>query len=118
MEESDFCEETDFDSPCPSPTEENAFNMDFLTVNGHFVPKSAHSSTCSTRSVSLATTPVPPDEGEDEDEGITINIHQPKHIFQSTGRTTPVFTWNPLPTANGIVYAKYKDSEVKFSRVI
>ncbi|KXJ70865.1 hypothetical protein RP20_CCG022271 [Aedes albopictus] len=116
VEESDFCEETDFDSPCPSPTEENAFNMDFLTVNGHFVPKSAHSSTCSTRSVSLATTPVPPDEGEDEDDGITINVHQPKHIFQSTGRTTPVFTWNPLPTANGIVYAKNKDSEVKFSR--
>lgn len=122
--EEEFCEETNFESPCPSPLEgDKVLNMDFLTINGRFTPMSGQASACSTRSVSLATTPIPPEmlgEGEQEEQGeIVINV-QPKpsrHLFESSGRTTPVFTWNPLPTGNSIVYAKGKDNEVKFKKV-
>ncbi|KAL9692872.1 hypothetical protein quinque_012157 [Culex quinquefasciatus] len=121
--EEEFCEETNFESPCPSPLEgDKVLNMDFLTINGRFTPMSGQASACSTRSVSLATTPIPPEmlgESEQEEQGeIVINV-QPKpsrHLFENSGRTTPVFTWNPLPTGNSIVYAKGKDSEVKFKK--
>lgn len=121
VQESDFCEETNFVSPCPSPEEKDTLNIDFLTINGRFTPNSGRSSACSSRSVSLATTPVPPDDGDSEEDEVTINMHHrvcsKKNMFETTGRATPVFTWNPLPTPKTIVYTKDSDNQVKFSRV-
>lgn len=126
IESAEFCEETNFaSSSCPSPEVEKVLNMNFLTINGRFTPRSARSSACSTRSVSLSTTPIPPDEDDDVDEddeatGDTQgrnSLRMHRLVFETSGRTTPVFTWNPLPTGNSIVYAKNKDNEVKFSRV-
>ncbi|XP_052893453.1 carotenoid isomerooxygenase isoform X2 [Anopheles moucheti] len=136
----DFCEETNFpESPCPSPFDPaKLLNIGFLQINGRFTPHSGPSSVCSTRSCSLATTPVPPDphepeqgEGEryDDDEVTSTNPPNPRkwslpHLpteatkFEISGRATPVFTWNPIPTSSNVIYAlSDKNQQIVFSQV-
>ncbi|XP_052893451.1 carotenoid isomerooxygenase isoform X1 [Anopheles moucheti] len=136
----DFCEETNFpESPCPSPFDPaKLLNIGFLQINGRFTPHSGPSSVCSTRSCSLATTPVPPDphepeqgEGEryDDDEVTSTNPPNPRkwslpHLpteatkFEISGRATPVFTWNPIPTSSNVIYAlSDKNQQIVFSQL-
>ncbi|XP_053662575.1 carotenoid isomerooxygenase isoform X1 [Anopheles marshallii] len=132
----DFCEETNFpESPCPSPFDPaKLLNIGFLQINGRFTPHSGPSSVCSTRSCSLATTPVPPDSSEPEQEeggdGVTsTNPPNPRkwslpHLpteatkFEISGRATPVFTWNPMPTSSNVIYAlSDKSQQIVFSQL-
>ncbi|XP_050089523.1 carotenoid isomerooxygenase isoform X1 [Anopheles aquasalis] len=126
----DFCEETNFsESPCPSPFDANILlNMGFLQINGRFTPHSAHSSACSTRSCSLAATPVPPEAAPsdagtgpqlsvpDDRDGSSHTVPRGRKCslvtvpteatkFEISGRATPVFTWNPMPTSTNVIYA-------------
>uniref|UniRef100_A0A182U2K6 Uncharacterized protein n=1 Tax=Anopheles melas TaxID=34690 RepID=A0A182U2K6_9DIPT len=137
----DFCEETNFpeESPCPSPFEpaKQLLNIGFLQINGRFTPHSGPSSVCSTRSCSLAATPVPPDAADATDEqdeqrhgeagGQEENPkprkwslpHLPTEAtkFELSGRATPVFTWNPMPTSSNVIYAlSDKNQQIVFSQ--
>ncbi|XP_053683586.1 carotenoid isomerooxygenase [Sabethes cyaneus] len=98
-------DQSSLESPCPSPEVTKILNMDFLTINGRFTPKSSRSSACSTRTASVCASPTPSEADDNEDAG-----------NDQRNRATPVFTWNPLPTTSSIVYAKHKDSDVKFLR--
>ncbi|XP_053676570.1 carotenoid isomerooxygenase [Anopheles nili] len=122
----DFCEETNFpESPCASPFEPmRLLPMDFLQINGRFTPHSA----CSTRSCSLATSPVPPEPAdvtmEQESPGTRPRKWSLPHLpaeaskFEVSGRATPVFTWNPMPTTGRVVYAlDDKSQQIVFSQL-
>uniref|UniRef100_A0A182PPK6 Argininosuccinate lyase n=1 Tax=Anopheles epiroticus TaxID=199890 RepID=A0A182PPK6_9DIPT len=136
----DFCEETNFpESPCPSPFDpaKQLLNIGFLQINGRFTPHSGPSSVCSTRSCSLATTPVPPDanepedaeDGDKKDGGGSGGEVKPRkfslpHLpteaakFEISGRATPVFTWNPMPTSTNVIYAlSDKNQQIVFSQL-
>uniref|UniRef100_A0A182LSB3 Uncharacterized protein n=1 Tax=Anopheles culicifacies TaxID=139723 RepID=A0A182LSB3_9DIPT len=134
----DFCEETNFpESPCPSPFDAaKLLNIGFLQINGRFTPHSGPSSVCSTRSCSLATTPVPPDANEPEQEEARCGgadggtggnpprkwslPHLPTEAtkFEISGRATPVFTWNPMPTSSNVIYAMSdKNQQIVFSQL-
>ncbi|XP_058061227.1 carotenoid isomerooxygenase [Anopheles bellator] len=98
--------------------------MDFLQINGHFT--AAHPpSSCSTRSCSLAATPVPPDEVHSDGEVVPDSPRPPRrcslpaaHQFESGGRATPVFTWNPMPTCRNVVYARTEQNQqIVFSQL-
>ncbi|XP_058120242.1 carotenoid isomerooxygenase isoform X1 [Anopheles ziemanni] len=142
----DFCEETNFaDSPCPSPFDPaKLLNVGFLQISGRFTPHSAPPSGCSTRTCSLATTPVPPEEddgGADDGDGgsgtadgyLTVdganggermrkwslpNLPTEATKFVLSGRATPVFTWNPVPTASNVIYSmNEKNQQIVFSQL-
>nr|XP_040237975.2 carotenoid isomerooxygenase isoform X1 [Anopheles coluzzii] len=138
----DFCEETNFpeESPCPSPFEpaKQLLNIGFLQINGRFTPHSGPSSVCSTRSCSLAATPVPPDATDATEEQEEHRHGEPggqeenpkprkwslPHLpteatkFELSGRATPVFTWNPMPTSSNVIYAlSDKNQQIVFSQL-
>uniref|UniRef100_A0A182Q6V3 Uncharacterized protein n=1 Tax=Anopheles farauti TaxID=69004 RepID=A0A182Q6V3_9DIPT len=134
----DFCEETNFpESPCASPFDPSKLlNIGFLQINGRFTPHSGPSSVCSTRSCSLATTPVPPGANESDQEepdgkdlaGLAGEAkarkwslpHLPTEAskFEISGRATPVFTWNPMPTSSNVIYAlSDKNQQIVFSQL-
>uniref|UniRef100_A0A182JI63 Uncharacterized protein n=1 Tax=Anopheles atroparvus TaxID=41427 RepID=A0A182JI63_ANOAO len=136
----DFCDETNFgDSPCPSPFEPaKLLNVGFLQISGRFTPHSGPPSGCSTRTCSLATTPVPPDDEDGAEDAVHLtvpedpmggggerlrkwslpNLPTEATKFVLSGRATPVFTWNPVPTASNVIYSmNEKNHQMVFSQL-
>lgn len=137
--DSEFCAETYFASPCGSPVKVLS-SLDLLTINGRFTPHvlPPTDSESFTRSSSIGASPMPMDSIPEMEAARRLSLTpsfgrklEALHLAQkqkgrrhsmltnlTIGRSTPVFTYSPMPVNKNMIFKKDKDDRIKFCQVL